>query len=323
MWKRSSVSLCIAALTIVSMFAGAGTYAYYSGEKFTLNFFSPETIEPVISGLNPGETDYIVINVPNNKNFRITAKMRLLNVLCEENGVVEPEQEWYTTHGQEKNDIDTVITFGLWIDRDDDTSSCNTAAGDQWIIDEAEGSHIDDIVGIYHVLGIINSGEILTVVTSYHMDEETENWAQSDTMTFDIEITREQVPPVPPPPPQNKKPKADAGPNQKAWVGRTVHFDGTGSHDPDGVIVGWRWSFGDGATASGETASHAYSEPGHYRVTLTVWDNMGAEDSDTCMVKVSEEAFKSIIHHGGVFHVLDGDVRYEFHMAAEGDVEEK
>ena len=41
------------------------------------------------------------------------------------------------------------------------------------------------------------------------------------------------------------------------------------------------------------------------------------------LARVAEEAFKPIIHHGGVFHVLDGNVRYEFHMAAEGDVEEK
>jgi len=41
------------------------------------------------------------------------------------------------------------------------------------------------------------------------------------------------------------------------------------------------------------------------------------------LARVAEEAFKPIIHHGDVFHVLDGDVRYEFHMVAEGDVEEK
>jgi hypothetical protein len=39
--------------------------------------------------------------------------------------------------------------------------------------------------------------------------------------------------------------------------------------------------------------------------------------------RVAEEAFKPIIHHGDVFHVLDGDVRYEFRMVAEGDVEEE
>ncbi len=192
MWKRSSLALCILALTIASMFAGAGTYAFYSGETFTLNFFSPENIEPVISGLNPGETDHIIINIPNNKNFRIKAKLRLLDVECKENKIMEPEQNWYDLNSV-RNDIESVTTFGLWIDRDGNTDSCDTSKGDEWIRDEAEGRHIDDLKDTSIPLGIINSGEIITVVTSYHMDEETENWAQSDTMTFDIEITREEV----------------------------------------------------------------------------------------------------------------------------------
>ena len=33
--------------------------------------------------------------------------------------------------------------------------------------------------------------------------------------------------------------------------------------------TGWQWSFGDGASAQGPTASHAYSSPGVYTVTLT------------------------------------------------------
>lgn len=37
---------------------------------------------------------------------------------------------------------------------------------------------------------------------------------------------------------------------------------------------------------------------------------------------VAEEAFKPIIHHGDVFYVLDGDVRYEFIMV-DDDVEEE
>jgi len=41
------------------------------------------------------------------------------------------------------------------------------------------------------------------------------------------------------------------------------------------------------------------------------------------LARVAEEAFKPIIHHGGVFHVLDGDVRYEFHMEVEGDIKER
>lgn len=95
-------------------------------------------------------------------------------------------------------------------------------------------------------------------------------------------------PPPPPPLPKNKKPKADAGPNQKAWVDRTVYFNGSESYDKDGYIVSYRWRFGDGTTASGVEVQHAYSEPGHYTVALTVKDDRGAEDSDTCKVKVYE-----------------------------------
>lgn len=39
------------------------------------------------------------------------------------------------------------------------------------------------------------------------------------------------------------------------------------------------------------------------------------------LAKVSEETFKPIIHHGNSFYVLDGDVRYEFHIAGEGDAD--
>ena len=191
MWKRSSLALCILALTIASMFAGAGTYAYYSGETFIIDF-SPGKIEPVISDLNPGDTVYIVIKIPNRNDQAVTAWISLKNIEHSENGIVEPEQEWYDLHTV-RNDIDSVITFGLWIDRNGDTDNCDTSEGDEWIIEETEGKHIDDIEDTAIPLGTINPGETITVVTSYHMDEETENWAQTDTMTFDIEITREEI----------------------------------------------------------------------------------------------------------------------------------
>src|SRR6185503_16243616 len=39
------------------------------------------------------------------------------------------------------------------------------------------------------------------------------------------------------------------------------------------------WAFGDGATASGATATHTYTAPGTYNATLTVTDNLGATGS--------------------------------------------
>jgi hypothetical protein len=41
------------------------------------------------------------------------------------------------------------------------------------------------------------------------------------------------------------------------------------------------------------------------------------------LARVAEEAFKPIMHHGELFYVLDGDVRYEFQVVADPDVEEE
>lgn len=41
------------------------------------------------------------------------------------------------------------------------------------------------------------------------------------------------------------------------------------------------------------------------------------------LARVAEEAFKPIMHHGELFYVLDGDVRYEYQVEAEPNVEEE
>ena len=41
-------------------------------------------------------------------------------------------------------------------------------------------------------------------------------------------------------------------------------------YDPDHADLAYAWNFGDGATASGATATHAYAAPGAYTATLTV-----------------------------------------------------
>jgi PKD repeat protein len=53
-----------------------------------------------------------------------------------------------------------------------------------------------------------------------------------------------------------------------------VVFDGSGSNDPDGRIISWRWDFGDGTTATGQSVSHEFG-PGDYQVVLTVTDDSG------------------------------------------------
>ena len=61
--------------------------------------------------------------------------------------------------------------------------------------------------------------------------------------------------------------------------------DGSASTD-DGTIAAYTWSFGDGTTASGSTASHVYAAPGTYTITLMVTDNGGLQSSTSQSVVV-------------------------------------
>ncbi len=70
-----------------------------------------------------------------------------------------------------------------------------------------------------------------------------------------------------------------------------VSLDGSGSSDPDGSVVAWRWDFGDGSPAdsvSGAQAAHAYGAAGTYAVTLTVTDDDGATGSVVQQVTVTD-----------------------------------
>jgi len=71
----------------------------------------------------------------------------------------------------------------------------------------------------------------------------------------------------------------------------TCNFDASSSNDPDGSIVSYAWTFGDGYVGSGITATHAYLNMEDYTVTLTVTDDGSPEltDTDTAVVSVTEE----------------------------------
>jgi PKD repeat protein len=70
-------------------------------------------------------------------------------------------------------------------------------------------------------------------------------------------------------------------------VGETVSFDASASSDSDGTLVNYSWAFGDGISATGVTADHAYSVAGTYTVTLTVTDDDGSTDSTTTAVSIT------------------------------------
>jgi PKD repeat protein len=71
----------------------------------------------------------------------------------------------------------------------------------------------------------------------------------------------------------------------------TVAFSSTGTHDPDGTIASWLWSFGDGATSTARNPTHVYTSAGTYTAKLTVTDNRGGQASKTVQIKVTGDCF--------------------------------
>ncbi len=97
----------------------------------------------------------------------------------------------------------------------------------------------------------------------------TDNDGATDSVTHDVVAVAAPV---------NQAPEAAFNYTSS---GLQVAFNGSSSGDPDGSVVGYDWTFGDGGRATGATPSHAYMVPGTYTVTLTVTDNDGATDSVT------------------------------------------
>ena len=64
-------------------------------------------------------------------------------------------------------------------------------------------------------------------------------------------------------------------------------FSAAASTDDNG-IASYAWTFGDGGSASGVTASNSYAAAGSYTVTLTVTDTAGQTDSSSQSVTVTE-----------------------------------
>jgi PKD repeat protein len=67
-------------------------------------------------------------------------------------------------------------------------------------------------------------------------------------------------------------------------------FNASGSSDSDGAIVEYSWDFGDGTGGSGKNIEHSFAAEGEFNVTLTVYDNDGASDSDYTIVTVEPKA---------------------------------
>jgi len=107
--------------------------------------------------------------------------------------------------------------------------------------------------------------------------------------------------------PPNSPPVASFGYFPAAiFAGDPVFLDGTASTDPDGLIEGHSWDFGDGTTGSGAMIVHYYPSPGSYTVTLTVTDDRGGTTSVSGEVVIAAlpDADFVVLNHSTGFLIL-------------------
>lgn len=101
-----------------------------------------------------------------------------------------------------------------------------------------------------------------------------------------------------------------ANPNPAACFQSITFNAASSSHGrPDRDIVSYAWIFGDGASGSGATATHAYGSFNSYTAILTVTDNNSPAKTDTenITIKVNQGNQAPVANAGGPYKVVAGN----------------
>ncbi len=110
----------------------------------------------------------------------------------------------------------------------------------------------------------------------------------------------------------NRQPEANAGSDQTIDLEDMVTLEGGGSSDPDGHTLEYHWDYGDGGDGDGSTKTHTYIEAGTFTATLTVTDEGGLTDTDTCRITVKSNLITKYAVVVGIadYQGHDSDLNY-------------
>ncbi len=84
---------------------------------------------------------------------------------------------------------------------------------------------------------------------------------------------------------KNSPPVAVIDAPSYAYINESITFSAENSRD-DGFITTYVWDFGDGYKSAGMTVEHRFTTAGNFTVTLTVYDNEGANSSTSTKINV-------------------------------------
>jgi len=106
---------------------------------------------------------------------------------------------------------------------------------------------------------------------------------------------------------ENVLPVSEAGPSLMSDTLEKIIFNGSESYDPDGFIINWTWTFGDGSIGYGEISEHTYQKSGEFEVTLIVRDDRNGTSSNTTTVFVINRPPVAKLETGPIDEILTKD----------------
>ncbi|MEA2006697.1 MAG: hypothetical protein U9O20_00850 [Patescibacteria group bacterium] len=189
------ISLLIVAVTAVGFVVSQSFADDTDPIEISVNGQKPWTETFTWDNIEPGNNFEIELEITNTGVTPVKLWKIIKCVEYNENEIIEPEQEWYDEHPDQspKNDLDSAIVYEMYVDG-------------QLAISKKAGITMDQIKDNYMGLvkldqpfapsngdGMLHPGNSVTVIQRYYMHEDTENWAQSDAMTFVMEIEARQI----------------------------------------------------------------------------------------------------------------------------------
>jgi len=211
MTKKILISLSV--IGIVAAMVVGGTIAYFSDtETSTGNTFSTGVIDIDIDGQNPWtgrwdiedmkpcETGYINFVIHNLGKNPVNVWKTITVTGTSDNPVNEPEciaqsgnwvdygNGYYCSGNVPKSNLQNWMYYDLSVKV---PIKENSADWYQTIYKDEDKVTVASIKDVF--LGMIPAEGEMKVTQSYHLRPDTGNWAQADTMTFDITIYAEQL----------------------------------------------------------------------------------------------------------------------------------
>jgi len=194
--KKILKSLLILSLVASSVYGIAQSGAWFSDQEVlgdnTVNAGTINIDAGLVGGgpftigdMKPSTVHYMQMLVDNVGDNQADIWKRIMVTGYDDNGHPESEDGNVTD-----NKIGAVIRYDMQVNGD-----VLISEADNYVLDTSwrQLANTTAIDGYWMYLGRVLAGETMEVDQSYHMDGSTGNWAQSDQMTFDVEIFAQQI----------------------------------------------------------------------------------------------------------------------------------